>query len=95
MCSNLEGSALIVFIKNKLVCDGKITGYTVNVNNEECRHSVHEAAKLVYAATYSNVVIVCNRYIKLKTNNGHIKAHLNNSHLRSKSGRMPILSINT
>ena len=84
-----------VFVKNKLMCNGKAIGYTIYVNDEESRHSVRDAVKLVYAATNSNVVIVCNRHIKLKTNNSHIKAHLNNSHLRSKSGKLPILNVNT
>ena len=84
---------MTVFVKNKLVKDGSTIGYTVYADGVERQYSVHDAVKLVYAAVDSNVVIVCNKNIRLKMNNNHIKARLKNSYLRAKSGRMPMMSV--
>lgn len=85
---------MTVIVKNKLVFDGRATGYTVCVGGEESRYSVHDAVKLVYAATDSNVVIVRNKNSRLMMNDNHIKARLRHSHLRAKSGQLPVVIVN-
>ena len=84
---------MTIIVKNKLVCDGKTIGYTICIDDNESKYSVHDAVKLVYTATHSNVVIVRNKDIRLKMNDNHIKARLRNSHLRAKSGQMPIIVV--
>ena len=84
---------MTVFVKNKLMCDGKTIGYTVCVDDNESKYSVHDAVKLVYTAMHSNAVIVRNKDSRLKMNDNHIKARLKNSHLRAKSGQMPIIIV--
>ena len=85
---------MTVTVKNKLVCGGSTVGYTIFADGEERRYSVHDAVKLVYAATHSNAVIVRNKDSRLRMNDNHIKARLRHSHLRAKSGRLPIIAVN-
>ena len=85
---------MTVLVKNKLVFEGRTTGYTVCVDGKEGRYSVHDAVKLVYTATDSNVVIVRNKHSRLIMNDNHIKARLRHSHLRAKSGHLSAVIVN-
>ena len=85
---------MTVIVKNKLVQNGITIGYAVCVDGIENRYSVHDAVKLVHTAAHSNVIIVCNKYIKMRTNDNHIKARLRHSHLRLKLGRLQIVAVN-
>ena len=83
---------MTVFVKNKLVQDGRTTGYTISADGKESVYSVRDAVQLVHTANNANVFIVRNKGIKMRTNNSHIKAHLNNSHLRAKTGKLAIIN---
>ena len=84
---------MTVIIKNKLVYNGKTTGYTVCADGNVSRLSIHEAVKMVHTATCVNVVIVHNKNARLMMNDNHIKARLRHSHLRAKSGQLPIEAV--
>jgi len=82
-----------IFIKNKLLCDGRIIGYTACTDGKEDRYSVHDTVKMVYSATDSNVFIVRNKESRLRMNDNDLKARFRHSHLKAKSGKMPIVVI--
>ena len=50
---------MTVFVKNKLVQDGRTTGYTINADGKESVYSVRDAVQLVHAAENANAIVVC------------------------------------
>jgi len=81
---------MTVFVKNKLVQDGRTTGYTISADGKESVYSVRDAVQLIHTAENANVFIVRDKESRLRMNDNDIKARLRHSHLRAKKGKLPI-----